>query len=520
MIKNRARVALSALLSVVTAFALSVPAFAGITINGAKSDQAYTAYQILTGEFEAGKLKNTTATWGSDVNGSAVIAATESVLSTPLPTNAQDWSAQISGIGSDSSEAKQLARLLAQGNALTGPGVDPSQVTAPGYYLILDTSAAPSEEDGAVVTAPILVLYDGTADIDLNLKGEPVTIEKTIDGKKQDSVQVGQDVPFTLNVTIGSNYKDFLDENEQPFYKLLISDQLPNELTFKEVTSIKVGDRVIDVSTGSPISYNGGVIFTEPVVKAGAKITFDFKTKDLPALFPGADLSGEVIEIKYLATVNENVDSHDVFENDALVEEYSNNPNDEDSFGKTPHDKTRLFLFELDITKTNGSEPLAGAVFALKNSDGKYYPAAGADAEWIAYSDSVTKQNLETAGVKLVTTGADGKINFDKLPAGQYELVEVEAPRGYEKLANNPTITIEVDESDLTADPKVTVVGFDGDATLSGNNTLIQGDITNEPDDGLPETGGMGAFIYVGVGLMLATIAAVGLKVRGRRNAE
>ncbi|WP_294856768.1 SpaA isopeptide-forming pilin-related protein [uncultured Oscillibacter sp.] len=74
------------------------------------------------------------------------------------------------------------------------------------------------------------------------------------------------------------------------------------------------------------------------------------------------------------------------------------------------------------VLKTDpDGNPLSGAEFTLYDKDG--------------------------SAVATGTTGADGKVSFENLPAGQYTVAETRVPNGYVRTAGNQTVTLSKDET-------------------------------------------------------------------------
>lgn len=74
------------------------------------------------------------------------------------------------------------------------------------------------------------------------------------------------------------------------------------------------------------------------------------------------------------------------------------------------------------VLKTDpDGNPLSGAEFTLYDKDG--------------------------GAVATGTTGADGKVSFENLPAGQYTVAETRVPNGYVRAAGNQTVTLSKDET-------------------------------------------------------------------------
>lgn len=79
----------------------------------------------------------------------------------------------------------------------------------------------------------------------------------------------------------------------------------------------------------------------------------------------------------------------------------------------------------------------AGAILVLKTDpDGK--PLSG--AEFTLYDNA-------GGAVATGTTGADGKVSFENLPAGQYTVAETRVPSGYVRVAGNQDVTLSANET-------------------------------------------------------------------------
>ena len=104
--------------------------------------------------------------------------------------------------------------------------------------------------------------------------------------------------------------------------------------------------------------------------------------------------------------------------------------------------------------------------------------------------------------ITVVTTDAQGKANFDGLEDGTYELVEVEAPKGYNLLTSPVEVVIDGADATETDLSPLTVT------TPVENNSGTQ----------LPSTGGIGTTIFYVVGTILVIGAGVVLITRRRMN--
>lgn len=172
----------------------------------------------------------------------------------------------------------------------------------------------------------------------------------------------------------------------------------------------------------------------------------------------------------------------------------------------------RYSPIEFTVTKVDAASPdirLANAEFYLsrEKEEGK--------TEYYAYDDItklVTWVGDQAKATKLTSdpTQGDtyGTFKVYGLPDGQYSLVEVKAPDGYQLPSENFTFTV--------TDGMVNYVSDNEPATKDTNIT-----VTNTTGTELPETGGMGTtFLTIGGLLMMAAAVGGGCVLRRRRGRE
>ena len=521
----------SLLLAVVMILALATTAFAAdgktITITNAKKGHTYTAYQIFAGEVDTdGELKN--IQWGNGVSNTFINSR-----------NAAEVASDLSG----EADAKTLAKSIVDtaGNLGTAAGhADASAdgtVTirglADGYYLVVDTATSGGTV-GTVgdVYAEYIVKLAG-ASVNVEDKSDVPTVVKKvkdydgsteIDWNDAADYNIGDSIPFQITGTLPTNY----DSYTSYYYKF--TDTATN-LTI-DPTSVKVMAGTADITSYATVSLNSGVLtveFTNLKDANGANVT-DKNTK---------------IVLTYNATLaNTAVIGLDGNPNKVDLT-YSNNPNKggEGSKSTTPEDEVVIFTYELDVTKVDGANAankLKDAQFILKAVDGKNagkyvkLNSDGAVAGWLTTAPTAIENPgsvADAAAQGVLISGTDGLVKIIGLDAGQYELTEVKAPTGYNKLDNPISLEIIATQKNIdnyketggtaTASGVLTALKIKvGDKTADGNLStgVVSTDVANNSGRTLPSTGGIGTTIFYVTGAVLALGAGILLITKRRMN--
>ena len=358
-----------------------------------------------------------------------------------------------------------------------------------GYYLVYQTGTKEIQSS--------LVSVDN-ANEEVDLKGEAPSITKTADAE---TVEIGQVVTYTITGTIP-------DTTGYDQYQYIIHDTLTDGLDFVDQSGTEPSDT--DYSVSVQIGSNGATTQTATLSGDNSRTM----KLDLSQWIRDNQASkGQTFTVTYYAKVNS---SAVVTTNNNASLEYGNDP---DNTTTTTPVQEKTPTFPLQIKKfANGVEYLEGATFRIYRSE--------ADAQGNQNAIAVTGSNGsytvnpvqtgEGLSYDMVSASADVGTGFNLklngLAAGDYWIVETDAPEGY---------------NGVTAPIKVTVTASaDNDVnnwTISKNDNAETDkviDIENSTGSILPGTGGMGTILFTVIGVALVIAVAGSFVVSRRRKAE
>ena len=516
---KRVRSILALTLALVLVLAMGTAAFAAnttehpITIMNTQASHTYTAYQVFAGDVKTleGKTVLTNISWGAGVDGDALLTALKKSNNDVYGAcaNAEDVANVLKGFTNSSTELDAFAKIvgehLAAAAGTSTESVSPYviKVKGDGYYFVKDTGVLGNND--AATKYILQVIEDST----IAAKVELPTIDKVIvnadshnggegNGTAQD---VGSDVSFKLTSKVPAM-------DGYTSYTYVVHDTLSDGLTFNNDVAVTIG----------------GTTYTNfTVAQDGQSFTITFNDFINQKANAGKD-----IVITYSAKINEKALNRDD-ETNTVHLEYSNNPYDGSSTGTTPDEVVYVYDFDIVIDKYTGDEAdgtrLAGAMFVLKNAEGKYYHwnAVTKAVEWVsvdAEPDTLNKSAeeikaaWEQLGVTVATTDASGAARFSGLDVGSYSLKEIAAPAGYNLLKEEVTVTI-------TASYNEDGTLKESSAASTDNGQYFQTEkIQNNAGTELPSTGGTGTTIFYILGSLLVVVAGVLLVTRKRMNAS
>lgn len=355
-----------------------------------------------------------------------------------------------------------------------------------GYYVVSPEGGSTDVNTQRGTDAILANVVKDTQDV--ALKSEYPTVEKTVNGDTHADAQIGDTLEFVLT----SKVPDMTEYTQG--YTFNFIDTLSKGLTLN-VDSIKVtiGDNtVLAKDTDYTVATTGD---------NGTGTTLTIAMKDFKGRH--SDKTGQAIKVTYTAAINEHAEVGTDDAGNSVKLEYSNDPNTT-SKGESLPDKTHGYTFGFNLNKTDGKThtALAGAKFQLKKKDGnapiKLIVQQEGDGTLPAIVRPAKLPAEETKAVETVTTPKSGKITFKGLDAGDYQLVETEAPAGYNKLQAPQDIKIVPTYDPVTGE----LTGWTVNAQDSMNTTVTI-EIQNNKGTLLPETGGMGTVIFTVAGIAI-----------------
>ena len=483
-----------------------------LQVNNAQEGHTYTPYRFATFENAGnGTVEvSTVEAWKDAVTAAADTANGNDSIPAEYKNNPAAYVATF-----NAEQIREFATELAKTNPLPtadGAGLtvtaeqagtaQPVAVSGEGWYLVTDTFTKSGETTATTGTpAVVATTVNGLTDLTIvadkvtgqgnittvgqfNAKNEnpltpPAKTAKVgnvdVNGK---TVNVGDTVNFTVSATVPASAANY------DVYPFTITDTASKGLKVAVTNTFKVqvDGRDVDSSLYTVTQTGSAAVGTTTTITfASAK-----------------SLAGKTIVVSYTGTVTKDAltDLGGSVNNKAMI-----TTNGGASGEGTTESKTYGFQFK-KIGVDNDANALAGAQFVIKKKDGKFLKQ---DTESKAWS-SVDDQTNAT----VFTSGADGLVQFKGLAAGDYTVMETNAPNGYAQnfkvtfdvsIAENGTVTF---KQDLLH--QVTLPTDDQIATVKNVKSITQ----------LPLTGAAGTTLFIVVALLLAG-AGVTVVVKSRQ---
>lgn len=487
-----------------------------IVIKDSDTNRVYKAYQI----FDQASATNTIK-WGNGINGDALLTKLKtSGLDTYMSQfDSAESAADVAKIISDADHwtkedtakfAKVAVDCIKTDNAVTATEADGKYtiaVPSAGYYLVVDAT-----ENNGVDKANSALILNVSGTTDVTPKRTKPTLTKQIKHNENDAWgdvgdnAIGDNVEFKITTTIPS------DVSAYDKYTYTVRDQLSEGFTFNDNLTYRYydadGQEITPVTVGPNTTVGDDSSTTD--YKESFFVTFDIK--ELVKKYPKV----AKIETYYSAKLNEKANvvtgtlpnSKDNNPNTAYLT-YSNNPQDKTGKenGETPKVTVYDWTFSLVGNKVNEKgEPLAGAAFQLRNTDGRAI-------RLVKIEDNVYRLEIgsEAGSVDTIWTDATGKFTIKGIDdQTTYKLVELEAPAQYNRA---DPYEFKFDTTYYPADTLQSIRMLDGtDSGTSGSTVKI----INQKGGSLPTTGGIGTQIFYGVGGAIVLGAGVLLIAKKR----
>lgn len=492
---------LSIVLVALMLVAIALPAFAAneddgsitingisITINGADAASVYEIYRLL--DLESYNVQSGAYSYKVNADWAGFFATDEA-----LEHVAIDNAGYVTWIGADDDDTKaefaKLALAYAEAN-----GIDPvkSSETA-GDFSITGTTGKFNDlplgwylVDSNVGALCGLTTTNPHASI--NAKNGAPTIDKQVQEDSteqwadQNTADVGQTVKFRVTINVHAGAQNYV-----------LHDVMSAGLTFKGVTGV---ERIVPGSTATAPVVEG----TDYTVFAEAAYTPD-NADDVTA-------DGCTLEVRFAKDFCDKLETNDklivyyeaMLNRNAIVAENGNDNTAHLDYGEghhTTNDVTKTYTFGFDIVKTDSQNTL------IDGAEFKIYDAAtgGNEVAVVLMDDGVTYRRAradETGIPIIVKNGQVRVVGFDN---GTYYLEETVAPDGYNKLTARQKFII--------SDGNLDAVYNDGIfSTGSGVH------VVNKTGSMLPETGGMGTYIFAIAGAVIMIGTGVVLFSRKR----
>ncbi len=484
------------LISLTLVLMMGVPAFAEettnatttgtITISNATKDATYSIYKMfdfvpVAGSTTQGRY-TVVAEWANFI---ANDATAKEYLAADTDANTIKWIGSADGTDEQAAEKAELAKAAvayATTNKIaateTKKAAADGEVTFAnvqlGYYAIdtsLGTVCALTNVDNTFVA------HEKNAKPEVNKfvqEDSKVTETDEAWGKVNDA-DIGETVNFKATVTVATGAVNYV-----------LKDTMSEGLTFDKEVTVKVN--------GTEVAASNYTLTYENLEDCTFKV--EFNNDYIETLE-----AGTVIEVYYSATLNENaVVAGDGNPNKVVLKYGDNNE------FTTNEKETKTYTWKMDVLKYvaegDNKTPLAGAQFQLLDEEGnavKFTKVAG---------EGVPTYKVAADGDTTITTDTTGKFVIEGLDEGKYQLDEIMAPAGYNKIAAplEVVITSEYDEDNLTATYEI------------NENAPATIEVENKTGSLLPETGGIGTTIFYVVGGVLMLAAVIILIAKKRMN--
>ena len=331
--------------------------------------------------------------------------------------------------------------------------------------------------------------------------GDGTKTVATADG--DDTFSIGETIPY--QVTFEEAYNFYIETTDgkstaHKIYNYILEDTMPSAVTLEKdsfkvtVNGIDINDIKVDTNTANDYTINFDDTnhkfkVTIPWAATNNADNDDFFYHDAPAEI--------VVTYNGVLTSTANLGSvKDQKNNNKAEFKY----NDEISTGTK---EKEVYSGKINIVKVNGGTEekikLDGAKFVVIDKEKR----SDTDVRYLMYKNGAYSWETDANKATVYTTGENGvkgEVAISGLAAGEYYLLEIEAPQGYNVLTNTVKVELTKDEN----------------PTETSDTFLKSIPIENNKGIELPSTGGMGTVAFAVVGLIVMAGAAVTLIIKKR----
>lgn len=495
---KRTRKLASLLLALVMVFALATTAFAqdvpgsggtgSITISNAAKGETYTIYKLFAATVNAdgssiaytGDIPESLSEYfQKDANGY--------ISATPTAKNGENMSDGLkAALKTWTRNAPATSSAVSDGSALNFNGL------FFGYYVV--TTSQGDQVISVDSTMPNVTIVDKNS-------STPKDLSKTA---SSDNVSIGDTVTYTVSFKTSNYYG--AGENAKEIVSYTIEDTLPEFLSNVTVTKIIVDNDGNNATTGDQHDV------TAPF--ANKKIVIDWYD-----MAKGQFLynNGATVTITYTAVVTDTAAIDGNGNTNKVTVTWTTKNGETPVPGKLEQEET-IFTYAIALKKVNNEgKALPGAVFQFP-----FYVKSTADANGAyIYAGTTEGEGL----TNQITTPDSGVIVVKGVKTGSYEITEVKAPDGYNKLT--APVTVEAVKTNSTSTHTTVYLDKDGNVVdVSAKVTEVKVDIdtiaatalvvVNKAGTELPSTGGMGTTVFYVLGAVLVLGAVVLLVTKKR----
>lgn len=496
---KHARKLASLLLALVMVFALATTAFAqdvtgtagdgSITISNAAKGETYAIYKLFDATVsEDGKSIAYTGTVPEDLKTYFTADENRYISATPAAKSGESMSDGLkAALKAWAAGETATSTAVSDGSALNFKGL------AYGYYVVTTTQG--QQLISVDSTMPNATIVDKNS-------SSPSNLTKTA---SSNDVSIGDTVTYTVSFKT-SNY-DGAGEAAKEIVSYTIEDTLPDFLSDVKVTSIIVDNdgksETIDDQKDVTVQFN-----------TDKKIVIDWYDEDNSKFLYN---NGATVTITYTAKVTDKAAIDGDGNTNKVTVKWTTKGNvqpDPDEI----HTEETIYTYAIALKKVNNKGvALPGAVFQFP-----FYVQSTADTDGAyIYAGDTAKDGL----TKQITTLDDGVIVVKGVKTGNYQITEVKAPDGYNRLTDPVTVeavktgktttqtTVYLDENGKKVDESAKVTEVKVDIGTIAATAVV---VVNKAGTELPSTGGMGTTVFYVLGAVLVLGAVVLLVTKKR----